>query len=65
MRKFSDIWEATKNILQSLCLTLVSNFNNFNINPDLESFLSHNVNIKTDISLQLSHLSCSFQLEQL
>lgn len=61
MRKFSDIWEATKNILQSLCLTLVSNFNNFNINPDLESFLSCNVNI----SLQLSNLSCSFQLEQL
>lgn len=58
MRKFSDIWEATKNILQSLCLTLVSNFN---INPDLESFLSRNVNI----SLQLSNLSCSFQLEQL
>lgn len=61
MRKFSDIWEATENILQSLCLTLVSNFNNFNINPDLESFLSRNVNI----SLQLSNLSCSFQLEQL
>lgn len=61
MRKFSDIWEATKNILHSLCLTLVSNFNNFNINPDLESFLSRNVNI----SLQLSNLSCSFQLEQL